>query len=113
MSRLRVSLGEVTVTAVLNNSRTAGLVRDALPFDAEARRWGAEVYFDTSVDADAENPQVDVPSGTVAYWPPGKALCLFFGQRPYSPVNVIGTIEGDSAVLRVVRDGDVVHVRLA
>ena len=31
----------------------------------------------------------------VAYWPPGKALCLFFGQRPYSPVNVVGEIEGD------------------
>ena len=60
--------------------------------------------------AGEEDAQPDVPSGTVAYWPPGKALCLFFGQTPYSPVNVVGQIEGDPNVLASVRDSDAVHV---
>jgi hypothetical protein len=46
----------------------------------------------------------------VAYWSPGKALCLFFGQKPYSPVNVVGQIEGDPRVLAEVGDGEPVRV---
>jgi hypothetical protein len=46
----------------------------------------------------------------VAYWPPGKALCLFFGQTPYSPVNVVGTLDGDPQALAQVEEGDVVRV---
>jgi hypothetical protein len=89
------------------------LVIDAVPFESTAQRWGEEVYLQTPVDADEEDAQADVPSGTVAYWPPGKALCLFFGQRPYSPVNVVGRIEGDATVLANVKDGEAVRVESA
>ncbi len=110
MARIRVKAGAVTVTAVLNDSKTAERLLRALPFDAKAQIWGEEVYFDTPVAAGPEDPKADVPSGAVAYWPPGKALCLFFGQRPYSPVNVVGTIEGDPKALAKVGDGDAVRV---
>ena len=110
MSCIRMTLGDVVVTATLNDTKTARLVRDALPFDASAKLWGDEVYFDTPVTAGEEDPQSDVPSGTVAYWPPGKALCLFFGQQPYSPVNIIGQLDGDPNVLASVRDSDAVRV---
>lgn len=113
MTRLRITLGDTVVTAVLNDSRTAALVIDAVPFESTAQRWGEEVYLQTPVDADEEDAQADVPSGTVAYWPPGKALCLFFGQRPYSPVNVVGRIEGDATVLANVKDGEAVRVESA
>lgn len=52
--------------------------------------------------------------GAVAYWPPGSALCLFFGRtpasvgdeiRPASAVNALGAIEGDATVLKAVRPG--------
>ncbi len=46
----------------------------------------------------------------VAYWPPGKALCLFFGQQPYSPVNIVGQLDGDPDVLGEVQDGEPVRV---
>jgi hypothetical protein len=75
--------------------------------------WGDEVYFSVPVTADEEDPQAEVPSSTVAYWPPGKALCLFFGQTPYSPVNVVGQIEGDPNILAAVKDGQTVSVELA
>ena len=110
MSRLRITLGELVITATLNDSRTAQQIMSALPFEAEAQRWGNEVYFSTPVATGEEKPRPDVPSGTVAYWPPGKALCLFFGQTPYSPVNVVGTIEGDPHVLAVVEQGEPVRV---
>ncbi len=110
MNCIRITLGDVVVTATLNNTKTAQLVRDALPLEASAKLWGDEVYFDTPVTAGEEDPQPGVPSGTVAYWPPGKALCLFFGQTPYSPVNVVGQIDGDPNVLAPVAEGDAVRV---
>jgi hypothetical protein len=62
----------------------------------------------------AEDPQATVASGTVGYWPPGKAVCLFFGQQPVSPVNLIGALTGDAVLLRAVCDGQLVRLeRLA
>ena len=49
-------------------------------------------------------------TGAVGYWPPGSALCLFFGQQPVSPVNVVGALEGDLSRLDAVRDGQVVRL---
>jgi hypothetical protein len=110
MNRIRVTFGKVVVTAVLNDSSTAQQLRKALPIESRARRWGDEVYFEIPVAIGEEEPQADVPSGTVAYWPPGKALCFFFGQKPYSPVNVVGEIDGDAGALSEVDDGEAVRV---
>lgn len=109
-NRVRASFGDVVVTAVLNESSTARELWAALPLESEAKRWGDEVYFETSLELVEEKPQEIVPSGTVAYWPPGRALCFFFGQKPYSAVNVIGEVEGDAGVLSAVGDGDPVRV---
>jgi hypothetical protein len=108
--RIRISIGELAVTAALNDSNTARILLKAIPFGSEARRWGNEVYFEIPVEARDEDAQPQVPPGTVAYWPPGKALCLFFGQQPYSPVNVIGQLDGDPNVLAEVQDGEAVRV---
>ena len=60
--------------------------------------------------------------GDLGYWPPGKALCLFFGPtpasqgdeiRPASAVNVVGKLEGDPTVLKRVRPGSRVIVEKA
>ncbi len=110
MTRIRITVGDLSVTATLNESNTTRLLLDVLPFESKAQMWGEEVYFSAPVQADEENAQADVPPGAVAYWPPGKALCLFFGQTPYSPVNVVGEIEGDPGVLAFVSAGDPVRV---
>jgi hypothetical protein len=110
MSTIRITLGDVVVNATLNETKTAQLIRDALPFDSSAKLWGDEIYFDAPVTAGEEDPQSDVPSGTVAYWPPGKALCLFFGQTPYSPVNVVGQLDGDPNALAAVPEGASIRV---
>jgi len=113
MNRMRITLGDIVVTVTLDASNTARLLEEAMPFESTAQRWGDEVYFRTPVETGEENARPEVPSGTVAYWPPGSALCLFFGQKPYSPVNVVGQIEGDATVLAGVKDGDAVRAERA
>jgi hypothetical protein len=51
-----------------------------------------------------------VPSGAVGYLPPGRAVCLFFGQQPVSPVNLIGVLGGDPKALEAVRAGQLVRL---
>jgi hypothetical protein len=112
MSRMRILIEEagVEVTAELNDSATAALLRQALPVESPAQTWGAEVYFSVPVEHGEEDPRATVTSGAVGYWPPGRAVCLFFGQQPVSPVNLVGVLEGDPSVLDTVRDGQIVRL---
>ena len=118
--RITVTAGEVEVTAVLENTDTANLVWDALPIDAAASTWGDEIYFSIAVIAEEDDARETVGMGDVGFWPPGQALCLFFGPtpasrgdeiRPASPVNVIGRIDGDPRVLKAVQSSSPVSVR--
>ena len=113
MGSIRIILGDLVATVTLNDSETARLIGEALPLQSKAQLWGAEVYFSIPVEAGEENAQAEVPAGAVAYWPPGKALCLFFGQKPYSPVNVVGELEGDPQVLAQVKECDAIRVEQA
>ena len=113
--QVRISAGGVVVRAALNDSDTAGQLWDALPITGRAQTWGDEIYFSIPVDVEeAADSQETVEMGAVAYWPPGKALCLFWGPtpmsgpgeiRPASAVNVMGLIVGDPTVLGDVDDG--------
>ncbi|MDW8034767.1 MAG: cyclophilin-like fold protein [Nitrososphaerota archaeon] len=112
------------VEAVLKdevNPKTYSAIVKALPFESEAETWGEEVYFTTPVSASLENGKRKVEKGDVGYWPPGKALCLFFGRTPAStddspvaasPVNVVGKIIGGIELLKKVKDGVKIKVRL-
>jgi hypothetical protein len=90
----------------------------ALPVESTASRWGDELYFSISVDAAPENARAAVDVGTVAYWPQGNALCLFWGPTPAStgeepraasPVNVVARVR-DVSALAAIEDG--AHVRV-
>lgn len=121
--RIVISAGAAEVTAELYDTATADAVWEALPFEAAASTWGDEIYFGIPVSADEEpgaSPVVEM--GAVAYWPPGSALCLFFGRTPASrgndiraasAVNVLGSIDGDPTVLKRVPDGERVTVARA
>ncbi|HIH46645.1 MAG TPA: hypothetical protein HA292_06115 [Candidatus Nitrosotenuis sp.] len=73
-----------------------------LPFELKANVWGKEIYTEPApFSAESENAKSVVKLYDVAFWPPGKALCLFYGPtpistkdeiKPYSPVNVIGRV---------------------
>ena len=119
---IKFTAGGIEVTAELNDTSTADLVWDALPITASGSTWGDEIYFRTPVSADEQDAVPTVEMGAVAYWPPGQAICLFFGPtpmsvgdeiRPASPVNVFGRIEGDPTVLKAVSSGSEVRVERA
>jgi hypothetical protein len=112
MARMRILIKEagVEMTAELNDSATTAALWRALPVESPAQTWGAEVYFSVPVESSEEDPQATVTPGTVAYWPPGKAVCLFFGQQPVSPVNLVGVLAGDPSVLEAVCDGHLMRL---
>jgi len=94
--------------------RTVEKLAGAMPFTSKSFLWKEEIYFETPVSLGPEKPQPTVQTGDIAYWPPGKAFCIFFGKsQPYSPVNVIGKITSDLEALRKVRQGEWVKVSLA
>ena len=115
MNRMRVRVEEAGVELVvtLNESQTAAELSEALPIESPPQTWGAEVCFSVPVGRGPEEAQATVGLGAVGYWPPGSAGCLFFGQQPVSPVNPVGTIEGEPSVLEAVRDGQLVRLERA
>jgi hypothetical protein len=111
---IRITAGSVAASARLNDSQTARAIWDALPIEARGETWGEEIYFGIGLTAAAEAPREVVDVGDLAYWPPGRAFCIFFGPtpvsrgnecRPASPVNVVGKIVGDARVFRKVAAG--------
>lgn len=122
--KIRIEAGGVSVEATLNSSPMADAVWAALPIDGRAQTWGDEIYFRIPVDEpeDAGEGEETVELGAIGFWPPGKALCFFFGPtpmsvgneiRPASAVYVMGMIEGDSRVLKRVPSGAAVDVEAA
>ena len=120
--RIKITAGEQQVTALLNSSHTSDLLWEALPIEATGSTWGDEIYFRIPVEAEEDNAEEVVDMGAVGYWPPGQALCLFFGRtpasigdeiRPASAVNILGSIEGDLTVLKRVASGAKVVVEQA
>lgn len=104
------------------NPKTARAIIDALPIKGRGNRWGDEIYFSIGVSVERENAREAVEKGDLAYWPPGEALCIFFGPTPASggdepraasPVNVFGKILGDPTVFRKVRSGEEVIISKA
>ncbi len=98
---IKITVGDIELDAELNNSETASKVLAELPIQSGFNTWGDEIYFQISVTADPEDPQETVEAGDLAYWPPGKAFCIFWGPtpasqgdeiRPASPVNPIGRV---------------------
>ena len=107
---IRIELGGITVDARLDDSPTAVALAATLPTTVQLSRWGEEYYGDCGIDAELAPDARDVLEvGELAYWPPGRALWLFFGPTPASigdepraasAVNPIGRITGDATVLR-------------
>ena len=96
---------------------------DSLPFAIGVNLWGEEIYTDESpVNEKEENAKALVELNDVAYWPTGKAICLFFGPtpigkkgeiKPYSPVNVIGKIlKPDKSILKKITNSTKVTFQL-
>ena len=121
--QVQISAGNLTVTATLNDLDMANQLWESLPITGRVEIWGDEIYFSIPVAAEEElDSQETVEAGTVAYWPPGSALCLFWGPtpisapgeiRPASAVNVIGFLDCDPTLLAQVPSGATIIVENA
>jgi hypothetical protein len=110
--RITIRIGTLSLEAELNETPTAKKIAAVLPLRTSFNTWGDEIYFAIPVDATLDNSaQETVELGALGYWPPGKALCIFFGQtpasqpgkiRPASAVNVIGKVLGDATAFKAV-----------
>lgn len=92
--------------------KTVNEFLENLPFTVKLNIWGDEIYSSESpINISEENAKSPVSLNDVAYWPTGKAICLFYGPTPIgkkgeitpaSPVNVIGKIiTPDKSVLKI------------
>ena len=63
--------------------KTFNAILDNLPVEVIINKWGEERYTDrTPIVVEQEhNAKTDVNELDVAYWPEGRALCLFYGPN--------------------------------
>ena len=118
-----IKAGDEVVEAELNDGATAKAIFDSLTIKGNSQRWGGEIYFSIPVSCGIEDDSRDVlEAGELAYWPPGRAFCIFFGPTPASQggeiraasaVNIVGRLTGDFSALWDVPDGAPVSIEKA
>ena len=117
--RIAIDLSDTKTTVIelddILAPKTISSILKCLPISVGIHVWGEEIYTDPIPIVESnENQKELVNLMDVAYWQPGKAICLFFGPtplgtngeiRPYSPVTIIGRIKDtDKSFLRSIRD---------
>ena len=108
--KIRITIEDLILDAVLSDTPCAQSIAQALPIVASPSEWGDEFYFEIPVSEPLDTTATtSVKIGDIGYWPPGRALAIFFGPTPMSTaedpvpasaVNLVGRIEGDATVLR-------------
>ena len=120
---IQIVSGEVKLVAELNDSPSAQALVEILPLELQMSRWGDEYYGDCGLAVE-ESPQARdlMEVGELAIWPPGSALCKFFGPTPASTgdepkaaskVNPIGRITSQLEPLKKLGSSIQVRVELA
>ena len=107
---IKLEANGVILAAELNDSKSAQDLAGILPTELTLSRWGDEYYGNCGLSVQqASDARDEMSVGELALWPPGQALCIFFGPTPASrgsepraasPVNPIGMLKDDSAPLK-------------
>jgi len=120
--KIKIIAGEIERIAILNDSPMAQVLWKSLPLESSVNRWGDEIYFSTSLKEAGGEKRKIVDKGDIAFWPPGSALCIFFGLtpasrgeeiRPASEVILLGKVEGDLEEFKKVEDGKRIRIEEA
>ena len=94
--------------------RTIDTIIRKLPMEGRAALWKEEIYFEIPIKMGEEKAKPTVESGTIAFWPMGSALCVFFGNsQPYSPVSILGKITSNLELFKQVKSGNIIKVKLS
>lgn len=93
--------------------RTIDYITRKLPVEGRAALWKEEVYFEIPIKMGEEKAKSTVETGTIAFWPMGSALCVFYGKsQPYSPVSILGKITSNLELFKQVKSGITIRVEL-
>jgi hypothetical protein len=121
--RISLRFETVDLTGELDDSASTQALLALLPVEVRMSRWGDEYYGNCGVSvALAPDAREEMEIGELALWPPGQALCVFFGPTPASlgdepraasSVNPIGRLLDDPAPLKELGPVVTVHVRPA
>jgi hypothetical protein len=119
ISRIKVkfiieSLGEAEGELVrFLAPRTIDIIVRKLPVEGRAALWKEEIYFEIPVKIGEEKAKPTVETGTIAFWPMGSAICVFFGEsQPYSSVNILGKVTNNLELFKQVKSGATIKVEL-
>jgi len=84
-TRSVVQAGGRELHAELSDSAAGRVVTAALPLTVRMARWGDEYYGSVGLEIPEDGTSRELMEvGEIAFWPPGKALCVFFGRTPAS-----------------------------
>lgn len=121
--RIRIVIQNLSLDAELFETPCAKAVAAVLPVESWPNEWGDEFYFEVPVITPLDQTAtLSVKAGDIGYWPPGRALAIFFGPTPAStgpdpapagPVNIVGRITGDASVLRGVKGASRIRIERA
>jgi len=137
MRKISIACRDKKFVAQLNESATAMKIFATLPISSSVNTWGdqgmifiedpavflkaIEIYFEIPLDCGVEEDfsKTVVDLGDIAFWPQGKAFCIFFGMtpvsapgeiRPASAVTVVGKMEGDLDGLKEINNGEKITI---
>jgi hypothetical protein len=94
--------------------KTTDALLRRLPIEGRIARWKEEIYFETGITVGLEKPKSKIEAGTIAFWPMGSAVCIFYGQtQPYSPVNVMGAVKSGIEIFKDAAAGGKIRLERA
>lgn len=109
-TNIKIVAKDISLDAELFDTECAQSIAGILPLEVIPNEWGDEFYFEVPVKHELDNTATtDVHIGDIGYWPPGKALAIFFGPTPMSTgndpvpasdVNMVGKILGNAGMLK-------------
>jgi hypothetical protein len=92
--------------------RTIDMIVRKLPMEGRAALWKEEVYFETPIKMGEEKAKASVEAGTIAFWPMGSAICIFYGSsQPYSPVSILGKVTANLELFKQTKSGTKIRVQ--
>ena len=115
MSKIRLTIDGVVLSAELRDTPTANAILEALPLKSSTQTWGDEVYFEVPVSAPLDDDAKDVVEpGEIAFWTQGNCIAIGYGRTPISqgdeirlaaPTNIWADAIEDVKQLKGVRAG--------
>jgi len=119
ISRIRIkfileNIGEAEGELVrFKAPKTIDMLAHKLPLSGRIALYKEEIYFEIPIKMGKEKAKSIVETGTIAFWPMGNALCVFYGNsQPYSPVSILGKVTKNLDLFKTVKSGTTIKVEL-